>query len=141
MQARRVNADITVCDQIDVDDVSEIARLGYRSIVCNRPDAEAPGQTTYQEIAAEAQRLGLETRFQPIVSGHLSDQDGQEFKSIINELEGPALAYCAAGVRCIVLWSLAQAGERPTAEIIAEARAAGFDLTALVPRIDALAQS
>ena len=141
MDARRVNAHITVCDQINVDDIAEIARLGFRSIVCNRPDAEAPNQIAYQDIAAEARRLGLETRFQPIVTGSLSDDDGIEFKRIINELEGPILAYCAAGVRCIVLWSLAQAGDRPTADIIAEARAAGFDLSALAPRLDAVAQS
>lgn len=141
MDARRVNAHITVCDQISVDDIAEIARLGFRSIVCNRPDAEVPAQPTFQDIAAEARRLGLETRFQPIVTGNLSDEDGIEFKSIINELEGPVLAYCAAGVRCIVLWSLAQAGDRATADIVAEARTAGFDLTALAPRIEALARS
>ena len=141
MDARRVNAHITVCDQINVDDIAEIARLGYRAIVCNRPDAEYPGQTAYQDIAAEARRLGLETRFQPIVTGKLSDEDGIEFKNIINELDGPILAYCAAGVRCIVLWSLAQAGDKPTTDIIAEARAAGFDLAPLAPRIDALARS
>lgn len=139
MDAHRVNERITVCGQIDVSDVAEIARAGYRSIICNRPDAETPDQTPFHEIEAAAQQHGLQIRWQPVVSGNVADQEGIEFGSIINELNAPTFAYCRSGTRCIVLWSLSQAGARPTADIIADARAAGYDLAPLTPRLEALA--
>ena len=84
--------------------------------------------------------MAFKFRWQPVISGHVSDQEGMEFGRIIKELEAPTFAYCRSGTRCIVLWSLAQAGTRPAADIIADARAAGYDLAALAPRLEALGQ-
>jgi sulfide:quinone oxidoreductase len=139
MDARRVNDHISVSPQISVTDVAEIAAAGYRSIICNRPDDEEGGQTDFAAIEAEARRLGLEICWQPVVSGHVSDEDGQEFGRIVAGLPGPVFAYCRSGTRCIVLWSLSQAGLRPAADIIADARHAGYDLAGLAPRLDMLA--
>ncbi len=139
MDARRVNDQVTVAPQISVADVAEIARAGYKSIVCNRPDGEEDRQAAYSEIAAEAERHGLAVRWQPVISGHVSDEEGQAFGAIVGGLPAPVFAYCRSGTRCIVLWSLSQAGQRPAAEIIAEARAAGYDLASLAPRLEMLA--
>lgn len=141
MDARRVNDDITVCGQIEADDVARIAAAGYRSIICNRPDGEAPDQADYAEIAAAAVRHGVKIRWQPVISGQVQDAEGAQFGEIVAELPAPVFAYCRSGTRCIILWSLSQAGHRPTADIIADARAAGYDLAPLAPRLDALARN
>ena len=41
---RRVTDDFSTAPQISVADVAEAARLGFTTIINNRPDGEAPGQ-------------------------------------------------------------------------------------------------
>ena len=138
MQPMRVNDDITVCGAINVYDVAAIKAAGFRSIVCNRFDGEDPGQTAFSEIEAAAISHGLTVAWQA-VGGMVADDDGVEFGQVVDGLPKPVFAYCRAGTRCIVLWSLSQAGRLPTDEIISQAANAGYDLRGLVPRIEALA--
>ena len=139
MNARQVNDQFAVSGQIAVEDVAVVAAAGFRSMICNRPDGESFDQTDYALISAEAERCGLEIRWQPVMSGHVSDEEGREFGEIVAALPAPVFAYCRSGTRCIVLWSLSQAGSLPTSEIIAAAGNAGYDLSGLTPRLDALA--
>ena len=138
MAIRRLNDEISVADQISVADVEQIARDGFRSIVCNRPDGEAPDQPEYASIEAAAKDAGLEIRWQPVISGQMSDDDGREFGRIYEDLPKPVLAYCRTGTRCTALWSLSQAGQRPVEEILGVAAAAGYDMGPLGPRIAAM---
>ncbi|MGI9408819.1 MAG: TIGR01244 family sulfur transferase [Hyphomicrobiaceae bacterium] len=139
MNARQVDDQFAVSGQIAVEDVAVVAAAGFRSMICNRPDGESFDQTDYALIATEAQRCGLEIRWQPVMSGHVSDEEGQAFGEIVAGLPGPVFAYCRSGTRCIVLWSLSQAGHLSTSDIIAAAAAAGYDLSALAPRLESLA--
>jgi len=141
MNIRRVNDTLAVAHQISVADVAEIARQGFKSIVCNRPDGEAPDQASYAAIEAAAKAAGLEVRWQPVVGASMVDGDGVAFGRIIDELPKPVLAYCRTGTRCISLWSLSQAGQQPVADILGTAMAAGYDLGGLAGRIDNLARS
>ena len=49
--------------------------------------------------------------------------------------DGPVLAYCASGTRSSILWSLAQAGRMPVDDILSATARAGYDLSALRPRL------
>ena len=40
MEAKKISDGLSVSPQISADDIKEIARLGFRSIICNRPDGE-----------------------------------------------------------------------------------------------------
>ena len=139
MIIRRVNDDIAVADQITVADVGLIADQGFRAIVCNRPDDEAPDQTDYAVIASAAEARGIEVHWQPVVSGQVTDADGREFGRVVSTLPKPVLAYCRSGTRCVTLWSLSEAGQMPIEKILASARAAGYELAPLEPRLRALA--
>jgi len=141
MQVRRVSDELAVSPQISVADVHEIAAQGFKGIVCNRPDGESGDQTGYGEIEAAARAKGLEIVWQPVISGQMSDEEGVKFGEIVDGLPGPVLAYCRSGTRCIMLWALSQAEKQPTAEIVRKAAAAGYDLSALAPRIEHLAAS
>ena len=57
----------------------------------------------------------------------------------IDASAGPTLAYCASGTRSSIVWSLGQAGDLPTDEIIAATAAAGYDLAGMRGQLDALA--
>jgi sulfide:quinone oxidoreductase len=104
MKIVEITRDYSVAPQIRPEDVAEIAALGYRSILCNRPDGEAPDQPDFAEIAAEAERHGLKMAHVPVVSGAIVPQDVRDFSTAIEELPGPVLAYCRSGARCQYLW-------------------------------------
>ena len=50
MEIKRIDRDISVSPQIAVADVAEIAKAGFRAIICNRPDGEGNDQPLYKEI-------------------------------------------------------------------------------------------
>ncbi|MGB0959294.1 MAG: TIGR01244 family sulfur transferase [Halocynthiibacter sp.] len=135
MEFRKITEALTVSEQITADDVAEIAKAGYRAIICNRPDGEAADQPNFEEIEAAAKALGLDVRYQPIISGRVLDEDAEEFKQQLSDLPGPVFAYCRTGTRCTVLWSLAMADEKQPAAILSATKAAGYDMAGVVRRI------
>ena len=130
---------LSVAPQISPADVAGIAEAGYLSIICNRPDGEATDQPSFAEIAEAAAALGIACHNLPIVPGQLSDADAETFGRLLEELPAPVLAFCRTGTRSTTLWCLAQAGSAPTVEILGTAASAGYDLSALTGRIEALA--
>lgn len=137
MEYKTISETITVSPQIRAADVPAIAAAGYRSILCNRPDGESPDQPGFAEIEAAARTAGLETWFQPVISGKVTDRDSADFRAAIAALPKPVFAYCRTGTRCAILWSLAQAGELSVEEIMRATKSAGYDLAALAPRLGA----
>jgi sulfide:quinone oxidoreductase len=135
MEAKKISDDLSVSPQISADDIKEIARLGFRSIICNRPDGEGADQPTFDEITKAASDAGLETRYLPIVSGKVTDQNADEFGSLLGVLPGPVFAYCRTGTRSATLWSLSQASRLATSEILRATKAAGYDMGGVVRRI------
>lgn len=112
MDLRRLSETVSVAGQITADDVAEIARLGFRSIVCNRPDGESPGQPRQAEIASAARSAGLEFRNVPVISGAMTERDVRDFAAVLDELPGPVLAYCRSGARSGELWRLSRLLQR-----------------------------
>ena len=66
MDIRQINDEYSVTGQIAVEDLDQIKALGFKSIVCHRPDFEAPDQPTFDSIAARAEELGIETKHIPV---------------------------------------------------------------------------
>ncbi|WP_428645405.1 TIGR01244 family sulfur transferase [Roseibium sp.] len=132
---KAINAQITVAPQIRPEDLATIAQQGYRSVICNRPDGEGADQPSFEEIETAAKKLGLEARYLPIVAGKVRDEDATAFGELMNSLPKPVLAYCRTGTRSTTLWSLSEAGSQPLADILAQTRAAGYDMAGVVRRI------
>jgi len=135
MRFASIDQQISVSPQIFPEDLPDIAQLGFRSVICNRPDGEAADQPTFEEIEIAAKKLGLEIRYQPITAGMVSDDDAQDFGNHLNALPKPILAYCRSGTRCATLWALSQAGTLPVAVILSKTKAAGYDMAGVVRRI------
>ncbi|WP_259781085.1 bifunctional protein tyrosine phosphatase family protein/NAD(P)/FAD-dependent oxidoreductase [Aestuariispira ectoiniformans] len=135
MEPKKVNEVLSVSPQIELADVAALAATGFRSIICNRPDGEGPDQPTFDEIEAEAKKHGLETRYLPITSGKVRDEDAEDFDHAMQALPKPVLAYCRSGTRSITLWSLSQAKSQSVADILAATKAAGYDMAGVVRRI------
>lgn len=138
MDIRRIAPDYAVSPQIEPEDLPEIAAQGFRTVVCNRPDSENPSELSSEVIRIAAEAAGLRFVDNPVTHPTMTSE---RIATQAEALEhGPVLAYCASGTRSSVLWSLAQAGKRPTDEIIAATARAGYDLSGLRARLDALAQ-
>ncbi len=99
MEIRQLNDDYAVSGQIAVDDIRAIKEAGYRSIICNRPDDEQPGQPTAADIAVAAEAADLIFRHIPFVSGQMTDADVQKMAEALDEIPGPVFAYCRSGAR------------------------------------------
>jgi uncharacterized protein (TIGR01244 family) len=107
MNAREITPDYTVSGQITAEDVAEIKRRGFRSIMCNRPDGEEPGQPDWARIEEAARREGLAVAWVPVVSGAITEADVEAFRAAMAELPRPVFAYCRSGARCQNLLVLA----------------------------------
>ncbi|WP_339861849.1 TIGR01244 family sulfur transferase [Thalassospira alkalitolerans] len=135
MEPRKISEALSVSPQIAIADVAEIKRLGFRSVICNRPDGEGADQPSFDEIKAEAEAAGLATRYIPIVAGKVRDEDAADFGRALDELPKPVFGYCRTGTRSATLWSLSQASILDTSEILRATKSAGYDMAGVVRRI------
>ena len=139
---RTLNDSISVAPQIAVGDLLAIRAAGFVAVVNNRPDGEEPGQPSGDAIRVAAEAAGLRYTALPITHAGFSHAQVDLMTQALLEAEGPVLAYCRSGTRSCNLWALAaaKAGRNPEL-LVAQARAAGYDLSGLRPTLDALASS
>ncbi len=135
MDIKTITDGLSVSPQITAADLPAIKAAGFRSIICNRPDAEAGDQPGHEEIRDAAAAEGLEFRFLPVTPGIVTDETADGFGVAMTELPGPVLAYCRTGTRSATLWSLSQANVRSLPEILAATKAAGYDMSGVARRI------
>lgn len=108
MDLKELTPDLCVSPQITPEEVKDLADQGFRSIVCHRPDGEADGQPSFQDIEAAADQLGLACRYQPIEPGGVTGAAADTFAGLLETLPMPVIAYCRTGNRSSSLWSLSQ---------------------------------
>lgn len=107
MNIRPINEEYAVTPQIAVDDLDEVRDLGFKSIVCHRPDDEDPGQPNFSEIAARAKELDIEIRHIP-VSGQPTPDAVHAMVDALDELPKPMLGYCRSGNRSTIIYQQTQ---------------------------------
>lgn len=124
---------LSVCGQVDEDDLVMAAGLGFKTLINNRPDGEVVGQPTSQEIAAWAKQQGLTYHYLPIQPNDLPMDSVVDFGELYQGEGAPILAFCTSGLRSSVLWSFMMAimSDGKIDEIIAQSQAHGFDLSTL----------
>lgn len=136
MSPKFLTADLSVAPQLTLGDIEEAARLGFRTIIDNRPDDEEAGQPKAEALAAHARRLGLEFVHQPVEPGQIGDAEVEAFSETILGCAKPVLAFCRTGTRSATLWALSRKGQQPAADIVSTAKAAGYDLSTLLPKLE-----
>ena len=140
MDLRKLSDDITVAPQIAMEELADAARLGFKTIICNRPDGEEPGQPVAEDMADAAADSGMTFAHQPVISGHLSFEDVDQFGKLLEDLPKPILAYCRSGTRCSTLWALSQAKQGDIDEILQACANAGYDYSGMRPTLESLKQ-
>lgn len=118
---------VAVAGQIAPTDVPAIAAAGFRVLVNNRPDGEAPGQPLSEDLKAVATAAGLEYHYLPVNAANFPGPDTARLTDVFTEVARPVLAFCRTGTRCANLWVVTRetVEQGPAAE---RARALGFDL-------------
>ncbi len=139
MDIRPLSPTYAVSPQISPEDCQAIADAGFTTVICNRPDAEIPPDLCAQTVEAAAKAAGLAFVIIPITHQTLNAENVAAHRAAIDAASGPVLAYCASGTRSSIVWSMGQAGDLPSDEIIAAAAQAGYDLRGLHPQLEALA--
>lgn len=106
---RQVSDDVCVAPQLNPAAMAELARLGFRSVVNNRPDFEhGPDQPTNAAIEEAARAAGLEYRFLPVNGAYQTPEEIAAFARLLAELPKPMVAFCRSGARSTKLFVSAQ---------------------------------
>lgn len=105
MEIRHIDDNFSVAGQITAADVPAIAKAGFASLICNRPDSEQ-GAVPHNEIDLAAAAAGLQFCFLPVISGQITPQNVSDMKAALDEMPRPVLAYCRSGARCMNLYML-----------------------------------
>lgn len=132
-----VSKRFAVAPQLAPGDLAAAAGAGYRVLICNRPDGEEAGQPDAAAMRAAATEAGMEFHHIPVSGGAFPDEAIAAFGALRRTAPGKVLAYCRSGTRSITLDALANPEGLDPATLIATAKAAGYDLSALAPRLNA----
>lgn len=102
---RQVAADFCVAPQLTPEAMADVAALGFRSVINNRPDyEEGPEQPTNASVRAAAEAAGLQYRYLPVNGAYQSPEEIAAMGALLRELPGPVLAFCRSGARSTKLY-------------------------------------
>jgi uncharacterized protein (TIGR01244 family) len=128
MRPGEVAEKLSISAQPQIEDFAELKRLGFATVINNRPDGEEAGQpgTTAEEAAARA--AGLAYVHIPVTGPGMTEGDAQRFRDAIERSPGPAVAHCRTGARSLYLWMLSGALHAHTdTELLEVAAKLGID--------------
>jgi uncharacterized protein (TIGR01244 family) len=108
VEYREISDNYSVSGQILPDDIAALKAAGFKSVICNRPDNEQPGQPSADTMKAAAEAAGLEFRYIPVISGQITEENVADQALALEDLQGPVFAYCRTGARCTNLYALIQ---------------------------------
>lgn len=104
----KITDDYSTSPQITPNDITEIAKLGFKTIINNRPDMEGGAdQPTSQAIAEAAKQQGLHYVYIPVVPNQIQDSQVDSFRQALSIAPKPALGFCRTGNRASQMYARA----------------------------------
>ena len=95
--------------QITADDVVEIAALGFKTIINNRPDGEGGAEQPISDaIKAAAKKTGLAYLYIPVIPGNITPSNVAECAAFLSTAATPVLGFCRTGNRASNLYQQVQ---------------------------------
>lgn len=139
MDIRKITDSYFVAPQLQPEEFPDLAQAGITTIICNRPDMEVPPSHHAGQMRLAAEAAGLAFHDLPLTHQSLNPENVARHRDLIENSAGTVLAYCASGTRSTIVWALGQADRMNADDIIAAARAGGYDLDNVRPTLDAIA--
>lgn len=136
---RKLSDDFAAAGQLGPTDIAEVASLGYKTIVNNRPDSEiGPDQPTSAENRKAAEAAGITYYYLPMTPDTLSRHLLDAFEKALENADGPVLAHCASGARSTALWAIVTCAHRggDVDDVLGRAKSHGYELESLRPVIE-----
>lgn len=103
-----VTSNFSVAPQLSPADLREIAQLGFRAVINNRPDGEGgPGQPDHMQMQQAAQAAGLDYVYVPVAPSADDATAIEHMREVLQQLPRPILAFCRSGNRSTKLFRAA----------------------------------
>ncbi len=110
MNITAVSESFSVAPQLDAAHMAQVAALGFRGVINNRPDGEAgPDQPTNNSLSEAAAAAGLAYVHLPVSPSLHSPEEVQAMQTALAQLPQPVLAFCRSGARSRRLYEAALA--------------------------------
>ncbi|PIT70120.1 TIGR01244 family sulfur transferase [Bartonella tribocorum] len=108
MNLQQIDPDIFIGAQISIENIKTLAEVGFKTIICNRPDHEEPHQPDFSSIKAVANNYGIKAHYIPIFPPTIEKSCVETMQTILKTASLPLLAYCHHGMRSLHLYRLAR---------------------------------
>lgn len=119
-----------VMGQPRLEDFAELRRLGFTTVINNRPDREEASQPGTRAEAEAAEAAGLDYVHIPVTSGSMTPADVDRFDEAVAASDGPVVAHCRSGARAFYMWILSGKARKAgygEDELLAKATEIGID--------------
>lgn len=124
-----VTPGFTICGQISLGQIPEIAACGFRLVINNRPDGEEEEQPESRLFGEALAAHDISYVHIPVVVGNWTEGAITAFRDALDKAgEEKVLAFCRSGTRAAAMWVLA-ADEQRRAEAAAAVARAKIDLS------------
>ncbi|WP_339856420.1 TIGR01244 family sulfur transferase [uncultured Nisaea sp.] len=138
MDFKKIDENYAAKGQVFPQEMSEIADLGFKTVINNRPDGEEMGQPVGDDLKAAAEAAGLSYVSIPISLPTLTPELVAEHHAAMEAAGGPVFAFCRSGTRSTILWALTQVcfHGKSIAEVTSVAAREGYDLSGVEPLLE-----
>lgn len=99
MNVSKISEQFAAMPQPPLGDVATLAKAGYRTLICNRPDGEEAGQIPAAQMAKAAEAAGMAFAYIPITSRNVPPDDAKAMAAAMAQNSPPYAAYCRSGAR------------------------------------------
>jgi sulfide:quinone oxidoreductase len=130
--------EFAVAGELSEADFAGLAAAGFKSILGNRPDGEAPHQLSSARVKELAEAAGLQFQFLPLrMTDVLEPVTADATRAALNAMPAPILAYCKSGTRSAIAWAAAAATVAPVEDVIATLERADFAIPGVADELRA----
>lgn len=106
LNINKLDVKFFVSGQISGSMMKEIADLGVKLIISNRPEGESYDQPSDNDLKIQAQSYSIEFKSIPFSSNTLTREKINTLSKTLDNNAGSALLYCKSGARSAIIWAL-----------------------------------
>ena len=128
LQIKPLSDQFSVSPQILLDDLPAIAKLGFKSVINNRPDGEESDQPGNNQFKEKCLEIGLEYQYIPVISNQISKKNILDMSDYMGKMTKPIFAFCRTGTRSCSLWLGGAQDSATLADRVDKANAQGYQI-------------